>query len=123
MSQRDEIEWMRNWLRDRGQYVPARDATHHKMKMAGGMEHDMLMPGMLSDEELKQLDKARGPAWDKLFLQFMIKHHEGALKMVDDLFNAQGALQDEDVYAFASDVFADQTAEIERMQKMLAGGK
>ena len=123
VSQRDEIEWMRNWLRDRGQYVPARDATHHKMKMAGGMEHDMLMPGMLSDDELKQLDKARGTEWDKQFLQFMIKHHEGALKMVDDLFNAQGAMQDEDVYAFASDVFADQTAEIERMQKMLAGGK
>ena len=123
VSQRDEIEWMRNWLRDRGQYVPPRDATHHKMKMAGGMEHDMLMPGMLSDDELKQLDKARGAEWDKLFLQFMIKHHEGALKMVDDLFNAQGAMQDEDVYAFASDVFADQTAEIERMQKMLAGGK
>jgi uncharacterized protein (DUF305 family) len=123
VSQKDEIEWMRNWLRDRGEYVPARDATHHKMKMAGGMEHDMLMPGMLSDDELKQLDKARGPEWDKLFLQFMIKHHEGALKMVDDLFNSHGALQDEDLYAFASDIFADQTAEIERMQKMLAGGK
>jgi uncharacterized protein (DUF305 family) len=123
VSQKDEIEWMRNWLRDRGQYVPARDATHHKMKMAGGMEHDMLMPGMLSDDELKQLDKARGPEWDKLFLQFMIKHHEGALKMVDDLFNAPGAMQDEELYGFASDIWADQTAEIERMQKILAGGK
>jgi uncharacterized protein (DUF305 family) len=89
----------------------------------GGMQHDMLMPGMLSAEELAQLDKARGKEFDRLFLTFMIKHHEGALKMVDDLFNAPGALQDEDIYTLASDIHADQTAEIERMQKMLAGGK
>jgi uncharacterized protein (DUF305 family) len=122
VSQRDEIQWMRNWLRDRGQYVPPADATHHKHTM-GGMQHDMLMPGMLSAEELAQLDKARGKDFDRLFLTFMIKHHEGALKMVDDLFNAPGALQDEDIYTLASDIHADQTAEIERMQKMLAGGK
>lgn len=122
VSQRDEIVWMRNWVRDRGQYVPAADATHHKHKM-GGMEHDMLMPGMLTAEELAQLDKARGKEFDRLFLTFMIKHHEGAIKMVDDLFNSPGALQDEELYAFASDIYADQTAEIERMQKMLAGGK
>jgi uncharacterized protein (DUF305 family) len=122
VSQRDEIVWMRNWVRDRGQYVPAADATHHKHKM-GGMEHDMLMPGMLTAEELAQLDKARGKEFDRLFLTFMIKHHEGAIQMVDDLFNSPGALQDEELYAFASDIYADQTAEIERMQKMLAGGK
>jgi uncharacterized protein (DUF305 family) len=102
--------------------VPAADATHHKHKM-GGMEHDLLMPGMLTAEELAQLDKARGKEFDRLFLTFMIKHHEGAIKMVDDLFNSPGALQDEELYAFASDIYADQTAEIERMQKMLAGGK
>ena len=119
ISQRDEITWMRNWLRDRGQMVPAPDAAHHRMKM-NGVEHDMLMPGMLSPEELAQLDKARGTDWDRLFLQAMIKHHEGALQMVDDLFKAYGALQDDDVYTFASDVQADQTAEIERMEKMLA---
>ena len=119
VSQRDEITWMRNWLRDRSQMVPAADATHHRMKM-NGVEHDMLMPGMLTPEELAALDKARGPEWDRLFLIGMIKHHEGALKMVDDLFNSYGALQDDDVYTFASDVHADQTAEIERMQKMLA---
>ena len=118
VSQRDEIVWMRNWLRDRGEYVPAADATHHKHKM-GGMDHDMLMPGMLSAEELAQLDKSRGKEFDRLFLTFMIKHHEGAIKMVDDLFNSHGALQDEELYAFASDIYADQTAEIERMQKML----
>ena len=120
VGQRDEIELMRNWLRDRGETVPAADATHHRMKM-NGVEHDMLMPGMLSPEELAQLDKARGTDWDRLFLAGMIKHHEGALTMVDELFNSFGALQDDDVYKLASDIHADQTIEIERMRKMLSG--
>ena len=120
VAQRDEIEWMRNWLRDRGEIVPAANATHHRMKM-NGMEHDMLMPGMLSPEELAQLDKARGPEWDRLFLQGMIRHHEGALKMVDDLYGAHGAMQDDDVFKFVSDLYADQTTEIEFMKQMLAG--
>jgi uncharacterized protein (DUF305 family) len=121
VSQRDEIKLMRIWLIDRGQRVPAADATRHRMVM-NGMEHDMLMPGMLTDDEMAQLEKARGPEWDRLFLKYMIKHHEGALKMVEDLFATKGAAQGDDMYAFASDIFADQTAEIERMQKMLAGG-
>jgi uncharacterized protein (DUF305 family) len=121
VSQRDEIALMRTWLRDRGQRVPDATSTRHRMVM-NGMEHDMLMPGMLSDDEMAQLDKARGPEWDKLFLKFMIKHHEGALKMVEDLFNSYGAAQGDDIYKLASDIQADQTAEIERMQKMLAGG-
>jgi uncharacterized protein (DUF305 family) len=120
VAQRDEIEFMRNWLRDRAQFVPAKDATHHRMKMSNGVEHDMLMPGMLSAEELAELDNARGPEWDRLFLQAMIKHHQGAIKMVDELFASYGALQDEDVYTLASDIHADQTIEIERMQKLLA---
>jgi uncharacterized protein (DUF305 family) len=119
VAQRDEIEFMRNWLRDRGEDVPAANATHHRMKM-NGVEHDMLMPGMLTAEELAALDKARGPEWDRLFLQAMIKHHQGAIKMVDELFASYGALQDEDIYKLASDIHADQTIEIERMQKMLA---
>ena len=118
VAQRDEIEFMRNWLRDRGEMVPAADATHHRMKM-NGVEHDMLMPGMLTPEQLAQLDKARGPDWDRLFLTFMIRHHEGAIKMVDALFGSYGALQDDDVYKLATDIHADQTIEIERMQKML----
>ena len=122
VSQRDEIELMRNWLRDRGQTVPAANASHHRMKM-NGVEHDMLMPGMLSPTELAQLDKARNAEWDRLFLTFMIRHHEGALKMVDDLFNSYGALQDDDMYKFASDLYADQTTEIDRMQKLLAGSE
>ena len=118
VAQRDEIEFMRNWLRDRGETVPAANATHHRMKM-NGVEHDMLMPGMLSPEQLAALDKARGTEWDRLFLTAMIRHHEGAIKMVDDLFASFGALQDDDVYKFASDIYADQSTEIERMQKML----
>ena len=89
------------------------------MKM-NGVEHEMLMPGMLSPEEMEQLDKARDPEWDRLFLTVMIGHHEGAMKMVDDLFASYGALQDDDVFKFASDIYADQAIEIERMQKMLS---
>jgi uncharacterized protein (DUF305 family) len=119
IGQRDEIAFMRNWLRDRGERVPAADATHHRMTM-NGVEHDMLMPGMLSAEDLATLDKARGPDWDRLFLTFMIRHHEGAIKMVDDLFASYGALQDDDVYTLASDIHSDQNIEIERMKKLLA---
>lgn len=119
VGQKDEIALMQMWLRDHGQEVPAADATHMKMKM-GGMEHDMLMPGMLSEEELAQLNKARGPEFDRLFLTFMIRHHEGAITMVDELFKAYGAAQDEIVFRFASDVYADQGIEIDRMLKMLA---
>ena len=121
VGQRDEIALMRDWLRDRGQTVPAADATHHRMKM-GAMEHDMLMPGMLSDAQLAELDQARGPAWDRLFLTRMIAHHEGALKMADDLFKTHGAVQGDDMYKFVSDLRADQEMEIERMAKMLEGG-
>ena len=90
------------------------------MKM-NGMEHDMLMPGMLTDEEMAALDKARGPEFDRLFLLGMIKHHQGAITMVDELLKAYGAAQDDDIYKFASDVFADQSIEIERMKQMLEG--
>jgi uncharacterized protein (DUF305 family) len=100
--------------------VPSATATHHRMKM-NGVEHDMLMPGMLSAEQLAALDKARGAEWDRLFLTAMIRHHEGAIKMVDDLFASYGALQDDDVYKFASDMYADQSIEIERMETMLDG--
>jgi len=118
VAQSDEITLMRNWLRDRGQVVPAADATHHKHTM-NGVAHDMLMPGMLTPDEMAALDKARGPEWDRLFLAGMIKHHEGALSMVDEVFEAYGALQDDDMFKFASDVYADQTTEIDFMQKML----
>jgi len=119
VAQGDEIATMQQWLRERGEQVPDASATHLTMSM-GGAQHDMLMPGMLNARELAQLDSARGPEFDRLFLTFMIRHHEGALTMVDALFASPGAGQDETVFKFASDVFADQSTEIDRMQKMLA---
>ena len=80
----------------------------------------MLMPGMLTDEQMAALDKARGPEFDRLFLTGMIRHHQGAIDMVDELFESYGAAQDETIFKFASDVYADQSTEIDRMQKMLA---
>jgi uncharacterized protein (DUF305 family) len=78
----------------------------------------MLMPGMLTAEQLAELDRARGPAFDRLFLTYMIQHHEGALTMVATLFGEHGAAQDEDIFKFAADVNADQTTEIDRMRTM-----
>jgi uncharacterized protein (DUF305 family) len=120
VGQKDEIALMQEWLEIRGEKAPAADATHMKM-MHDGVEHDMLMPGMLTDAELAKLKAAEGAEFDKLFLTYMIKHHEGAITMVDELFASYGAAQDETVFRFASDVYADQTTEIDRMQKMLAG--
>ena len=127
VSQRDEIAAMQRWLRERHQAVPDADTTSQRM-MAGmdramsmpGTAHPMLMPGMLTGEQLARLDSARGPTFDRLFLTFMIQHHEGALTMVQDLMNAQGGGQDGLVFQFASDVNAGQSAEIDRMRHMLA---
>jgi uncharacterized protein (DUF305 family) len=118
VGQADEIESMQAWLRDRGQPVPDGKSTRMRMKM-GGIEHDMLMPGMLTDEEMEALDKARGTEFDRLLLVGMIKHHQGAIAMVNELFKRYGAAQDDTLFKFASDVFADQEIEIAVMQKML----
>lgn len=118
VAQRDEIALMQTWLRDRNETVPAADATHLRMTM-NGVEHDMIMPGMLNAAELAQLERARGADFDRLFLTYMIRHHEGAITMVDQLFAAPGAAQDEVVFRFASDVYADQTTEVARMLTML----
>jgi len=122
VGQRDEIGLMQTWLRDRGLPVPDATSTRHHMKMPNGLEHDMLMPGMLSDEEMAALDRARGPEFDRLFLEGMIRHHQGAIDMVDVLLKSYGAAQDETVFKFANDVYADQSTEIDRMHKMLDGG-
>ena len=119
VAQSDEIALIQAWLRARNLPVPAANATHHRMTM-NGMTHDMLMPGMMTADELKQLDAARGSDWDRLFLTFMIKHHQGALDMVDTLYAAPGTAQDEDVFRLAADVQADQSTEIARMEIMLA---
>jgi uncharacterized protein (DUF305 family) len=117
-AQQDEIATMQHWLRDRQQPVPDAVATGMRMQM-NGMEHEMLMPGMLTDAQMKELDAARGPEFDRLFLTDMIQHHRGAVTMVKQLFDSYGAGQDETVFKFASDVNVDQTTEIGRMQKML----
>jgi len=117
-AQTDEIAFMQSWLRDRRQPVPEPDPAGMKMTM-GGTEHVMLMPGMLTPEQMTQLDAARAKEFDRLFLTFMIQHHQGAITMVRELFSAQGAGQDESVFAFANDVEIDQETEIVRMRQML----
>jgi uncharacterized protein (DUF305 family) len=117
-AQSDEIGMMRRWLRERKQTVPDSTSTKHMMKM-GDMMHEMLMPGMLSDEEMAQLDKARGSAFDRLFLNGMIRHHRGAIEMVETLLRNGNAGHDDTVFRFANDVVSDQSAEITVMLRML----
>ncbi len=118
-AQSDEIALMSLWLRDRQQAVPEPSPRGLTMMM-NGMQHVMLMPGMLTEDQMTQLDDARGSEFDRLFLTFMIQHHKGAVGMVKDLFATNGAGQDELVFKFASDVSVDQTTEIARMERMLA---
>ena len=118
-AQQDEIATMQRWLRKRGQPVPEASAAGMTMKM-GGAVHEMLMPGMLTGAQMKQLHQATGEEFDRLFLTFMIQHHSGAVTMVHDLFGSRGAAQDETVFKFANDVSVDQSTEIARMKQMLA---
>ena len=117
-SQSDEIELMQTWLRDRGERVPDPADPHAGMDMSMP-GHEMLMPGMLTKEQLTELEQARGAAFDRLFLTDMIQHHEGALTMVAKLFDSPGAGQTPEIFGFATGVDADQRAEIARMQAML----
>ena len=122
ISQRDEIGMMQRWLRARGQEAP----DPHAMHMPGmiGMDHEMvMMPGMLTQEEMEHLATLKGVEFDRAFLTGMIKHHGGALTMVHDLFATPGAGQESIIFAFASDVEADQQMEIDRMRGMLAALK
>ncbi|MGH9261817.1 MAG: DUF305 domain-containing protein [Acidimicrobiales bacterium] len=117
VGQRDEIMLMQRWLRERNLPVPDGDASHDTM---AAMQHTAPMPGMLTPQQLAQLDRATGAEFDRLFLTFMIQHHRGAITMVDDLFSSPGAGEQERVFRLASDIFADQSTEIARMQQMLA---
>lgn len=110
VSQEDEINMMRTWLRARGQEVPSEHAHH---------THEGMMPGMLTPEQMAELAAATGAEFDRLFLQGMIQHHYGALTMVDELFKTPGAGQEGDINAFAADVDSDQRMEIDRMRSML----
>ncbi len=111
ISQADEIHMMQQWLTGHHQAVP----DEHAMHMHGAT----LMPGMLTPDEMEHLAAAKGTAFDRLFLEGMIKHHGGALTMVTELFSHAGAAQDPDIFTFVSDVDADQRAEIARMSAML----
>jgi uncharacterized protein (DUF305 family) len=126
VSQKDEIAMMQQWLRDRHQQVPARDAqpggqpmAGNSMNMPGMAMADTLMPGMLTSEQLTELAKTTGDEFDKLFLADMIHHHEGALVMVKSLLGTTGSGQEAEVFRFASEVDTDQRAEIARMNALL----
>ena len=110
LSQGDEIRMMTSWLEARGEEPPASD---------GHADHGAHGAGMLTPEEMQRLADATGPAFDALFLELMIKHHEGALAMVAELLATPGAAQEPEVFAFASDVEAEQRIEIARMRRML----
>ena len=114
ISQRDEIAWMTRWLENRGETPPMVGAGH-----AHGLGDGELMPGMLSQEEMAALAAARGAEFDRLFLEGMVKHHEGALTMVAELFTSPGGGQETEIFRFAADVDADQDMEILRMQELL----
>lgn len=120
ISQADEIGLMEQWLEERGETVPAWQPMTHSMDHAMAsepMQHDM--PGMLTPAQMDQLEASRGTDFDRLFLELMIQHHEGALTMVRDLYNTPGAAQESTVYKFASEVDADQDIEIRRMHQLL----
>src|SRR5437588_8754262 len=107
-SQVPEIRIMQGWLQRNHQFVPDTSSWHN-----------MMMSGMLTPEQLKELDAARGVGFDRAYLEMMIQHHAGALRMVDDLFNTSLAGQEVDVNVFANDVVTAQTTEIGIMQKLL----
>ena len=114
-SQKDEIAMMQQWLRDHRAQVPALDEHGMHHDEAG---HMVMMPGMLTQDDMTQLAHATGVEFEKLFLQYMIRHHQGALAMVGDLFGTKGSGQDPLIFKYASDIDADQRAEIRRMQTL-----
>lgn len=119
-AQQDEIELMQQWLRERGQPVPEIHITGTTLMVRGAGDHAMHMPGMLTQDQLLELDRARGADFDRLFLTYMIMHHRGAIAMVHELFGTDGAGQDPSVFKFAADVQVDQATEVARMERMLA---
>ncbi|MBO6575112.1 MAG: DUF305 domain-containing protein [Rhodothermales bacterium] len=121
-AQNDEIATMQTWLRDRGQPVPEVHIDGLNLMIHGAGDHHSHtdMPGMLTQGQLNELAEANGPEFDRLFLTYMIQHHQGAITMVEDLFGTDGAGQDEAAFKVASDINVDQITEIARMERMLA---
>jgi uncharacterized protein (DUF305 family) len=114
-SQGAEIKWMDTWLQDRNQTVPM---IHDGMVMMTGMDMPM-MPGMLTDAQMKALGEVRGRDFDRLFLNDMIQHHTGALSMVRDLEATPGAAGSPEVYTYITNVDVDQRTDIDRMHEIL----
>jgi uncharacterized protein (DUF305 family) len=115
ISQNDEIKMMRQWLKDRSETIMVDHVAHGTTMPA--------MPGMLTADQMAALAKAKGAEFDRLFLRGMIQHHQGALVMVEELFDAPGAAQESVIFDFATHVDADQRAEITRMMQMLKDRK
>jgi uncharacterized protein (DUF305 family) len=118
ISQSDEIRFMKQWLESRGKPTTM-EMDHSHMSAADMKNMNMLMPGMLTPEQMATLAKARGAQFDHLFLTGMIQHHGGALTMVDELFNTPGAAQDPVLFDFATDIDNTQSAEIKIMRGMI----
>jgi uncharacterized protein (DUF305 family) len=124
-TQSDEINFMKRWLETRGEKtsmpemanmdMPGMDMSKHSMSG----HHTMLMPGMLTTQQMDELGKSKGAEFDRLFLKGMIQHHGGALIMVKELFDTAGAGQDAELFSFATDVDSGQRAEIKIMQTLL----
>ena len=128
-SQSDEIKFMKRWLAARGELVPtvmpnmpgmdmSHDASHHTSHDTSN-DTTALMPGMLTPQQMEELQKSKGVEFDRLFLVGMIQHHNGALIMVKDLFDTAGAGQDAELFNFATDADNTQRAEIGIMETML----
>lgn len=126
ISQRDEIDLMERWLASRGEEVPDWSGVPHEQDHGPGADdrapaiHDRpMMPGMLTPDQMERLASARGETFDRLFLESMIQHHQGAIVMVDELFSSAGGGEESEVFQLASHVEADQVAEIQRMRGLL----
>lgn len=122
VSQTDEIGFMKRWLEDRGKPTTM-PMDHSKMTPEQMKNMNMLMPGMLTPQQMRELEKAKGAQFDHLFLTGMIQHHGGALTMVNDLFHTPGAGQDPVLFDFATDIENTQSAEIKIMRGMLGKEK
>ncbi|NNF04375.1 MAG: DUF305 domain-containing protein, partial [Rhodothermales bacterium] len=118
-AQKDEIRSMQDWLRARGEPVPEVQIDGLQLMVHGVDGHHAHMPGMLTQDQLEELAAARGAEYDRLFLEYMIQHHEGAVTMVDKLFSTDGAAMEDAAFKLASDINVDQQTEIERMKLML----
>ncbi|SHF66435.1 Uncharacterized conserved protein, DUF305 family [Fodinibius roseus] len=121
-AQKDEISSMQRWLRDRDQPVPEIEIEGLNLMIEiEGEPYTSYkkMHGVLSQEQIEELANARGPEFNRLFLEYMIEHHSGAVHMVEHLFATDGAAQDEEAFRLASDIQVDQRTEIDRMNLML----